>query len=373
MSHAVTNKRCRDYVCIDFETSSLSINTAEIIEIGAVKVRDGEVSDCYNTLVRPFMEITAGATDVNGLTEDDVKDAPRIYDVLKDFLEFIGDDTLLGHNIAAFDLPILYRILAEDEITLRNDHIDTLILAKELLPALPSTSLQALCNYYDIENMQAHRALGDCFATIEVYNAMINNKAGNINNVQKKKSSTGLYFSQMTNGTRLLVRLTGIIEGIICDEAVNEKKITYLKNWLSQNTMLEGNYQYDFAVKTVNNALEMNEIDEAPIIAALRSIVDPVGNQTDSNDCIIDFSGKTVCLTGEFESGSRTEISNRLEQMGAVVNSAVLKSLDYLIVGGNGSHAWASGNYGTKVKKALELQRKGSKVQIVREADVFKG
>lgn len=373
MSHAVSNYNCKNFVCIDFETSSLSTNTAEIIEIGAVKVADGEVIDCYNTLVKPFWGITAGATDVNGLTEDDVKDAPRIYEVIKNFLEFIGDDIIVGHNIAAFDLPILYRILEEDEITLNNDYIDTLTLAKELLPALPSVSLQALCDYYGIENMQAHRALGDCFATIEVYNAMINNKAGNINNVQKKKSSTGLYFSQMTNGTRLLVRLTGIVEGIICDEAVNEKKITYLKNWLSQNTMLEGNYQYDFAVKTVNNALEMNEIDEAPIIAALRSIVDPVGNQTDSNDCIIDFSGKAVCLTGEFESGSRTEISNRLEQMGAVVNSAVLKSLDYLIVGGNGSHAWASGNYGTKVKKALELQRKGSKVQIVREADVFKG
>ena len=78
-------------------------------------------------------------------------------------------------------------------------------------------------------------------------------------------------------------------------------------------------------------------------------------------------------MTGEFESGSRTEISNRLEQMGAVINNHVVKSVDFLIVGGNGSNAWASGNYGTKVKKALELQEKGSKIQIVREAEIFKG
>ena len=372
MSHAVTNKRCRDYVCIDFETTGLNIYDSEILEIGAVRVADGEILDCYNTLVKPYGEISVGATEVNGITHEDVEDSPRIEEVIDDFLDFIGNSILLGHNIASFDLQILRGVARNNGKIVDNKYLDTLTLAQKVLPNLPSLSLEALCDYYGIENRQAHRALDDCFATIEVYNAIINEQSGNINNIRKKKSNNGLFFSQMTNGARLLVRLTGIIEGIICDESVNEKKITYLQKWLSQNTMLEGNYQYYFAVKTVNNALKTSLIDEASVIAALRSIVDPVGNQADNNDSIIDFSGKTVCLTGEFESGSRVEISDRLVQMGALINNHVVKSLDYLIVGGNGSNAWASGNYGTKVKKALELQEKGSNIQIIRETDAFK-
>lgn len=371
MSHAVSYYKCRNYVCIDLETTGLNIDESEIIEIGAVKVRHGEIEDCYNTLVKPYGLISSRATNVNGITEEDVKDAPHIDDVFENFLNFVGDDILLGHNIAAFDLHIIREQGRKNGRIVDNKYLDTLTLARKMLPDLPSLSLESLCNYYGIENKQAHRALGDCFATIEVYNALINNKTGDINSIKKGKKNNGIYFSKLTDGSRLLVRLTGIIEGIICDGIVNDEEFNYLYDWLMKHQELKGNYQYDYLVNSWNNLSNSCKSHQEHLISRLKSILDPVESKSEHLSFKIDFIGKNICLTGEFQNGSKSDISNKFIKMGAVIHNSVTRKVDYLIVGGNGSKAWALENYGTKVKKALELQEKGFKISILRESDIF--
>lgn len=363
MGYSISStKECKNYVCIDLETSGGSIHDAEIIEIGAVKVEDGEILDCYTTLVKPYNPVNKYTFKINGISDDDLIDAPSIDDVFDDFLEFIGDGILLGHNISAFDLQLIRGVGMVHNKPIENKYIDTLNLSIKLLPNLPSHSLTALCEYYNIENTQAHRALNDCYANIQVYNAMIREQEGNINNITKRNGVKS-FSSPVSDTTRMLIRLTGIIEGIICDGSIEKKEIEYLQKWLNDHSNLKGNYQYDVALQALSG--------DKDITSTLASIVDPIENNTETVS-EINLSGKIVCITGEFESGTRNEIEQRLSDLGAEISPSVVKMLDYLIVGGQGSTSWSCGNYGTKVKKALEMQEKGRKVKIIRESDIFR-
>lgn len=360
---ANTTKECLDYVCVDIETSGGDIHTAEIVEIGAVKVVGGEIVDKYNTLVKPENPVNPYTARINGITDDDLKNSPVIENIFDDFLSFIGDNILLGHNIAAFDLQIIRGVGMRLKKYVKNQYLDTLYVAKQLLPDLPSHSMATLCEYYGIENEQAHRALSDCFANIEVYNAMMREKEGNLQNIIKQKKPKA-YTIPVSDSTRSIIRLIGIIEGIICDGNIEEKEVAYLREWLNEHSELKGNYQYDAALHALDGTKD--------ITSTLAAIVNPIETKTETINNI-DLSGKVVCVTGEFESGSRSEIEQHLTELGAKISPSVVKTLDYLIVGGHGSASWSCGNYGSKVKKALEMQEKGRNIQIVSESDIFKG
>ena len=93
-----------DYVLFDLETTGLSCRNDEVIEISALKVKDGSVEDEFSTLVNPGMPIPFMASEVNGITDDMVKDSPDFKTALGQFIEFAGDFVLVGHNIVSFDM-----------------------------------------------------------------------------------------------------------------------------------------------------------------------------------------------------------------------------------------------------------------------------
>ncbi|HCW73191.1 MAG TPA: hypothetical protein DHM90_04690, partial [Clostridiaceae bacterium] len=93
----------------------------------------------------------------------------------------------------------------------------------------------------------------------------------------------------------------------------------------------------------------------------------PVKNS--GNECS-DFTGKSICLTGNFVSGSKEQIAALLERCGAAVCSTVTRKTDVLVVGGEGSREWSFGNYGTKVKKAMEMKAKGIEIDIITEEEL---
>lgn len=96
-----------DYVVFDLETTGLSPNTDEIIEISAVKAEGGKVKETFSTLVNPGRPIPREASMVNGITDDMVAGAPKLPEAIKEFSEFIGKQVLVGHNIRSFDLKFL--------------------------------------------------------------------------------------------------------------------------------------------------------------------------------------------------------------------------------------------------------------------------
>ena len=97
-----------DYVLFDLETTGISWEKDEVVEISAVKVKGGEVVDEFSSLVNPGMPIHYYASEVNGITDDMVADSPSFDKVLEEFLEFAGDAVLVGHNIHTFDMKFIH-------------------------------------------------------------------------------------------------------------------------------------------------------------------------------------------------------------------------------------------------------------------------
>lgn len=162
-----------DYVVFDFETTGLSPAADDIIEISAVKAKDGNVTATFSALVNPGRPIPKAASAVNGITDDMVENAPKLSQALSSFLEFIGDGVLIGHNIQSFDLKFLDSAVSKcGKNKVENDYIDTLFMARNCLKELPRHRLTDLAEYFHISTEGAHRALKDCMINQKCYEEM---------------------------------------------------------------------------------------------------------------------------------------------------------------------------------------------------------
>lgn len=168
------NKYTPDYVIFDLETTGISPNYDEVIEISALKVKGGEVVDEFNTLVNPGRKIPFGATKVNGITNAMVAEAPAFSHVLAEFLDFAEGLVLVGHNIARFDMKFIWRDAEQyfGEIP-QNNYVDTLQVARKHLPKMDHHRLVDLAEHYGISPEGAHRALNDCYMNQKVYECMV--------------------------------------------------------------------------------------------------------------------------------------------------------------------------------------------------------
>ncbi len=158
-----------DYTVLDLETTGLDPRRDLIIEYAAVKVRGGRVADTFQSLCDPGFPIPAQIEAITGITTEMVRFAPNPRSVLPDFLDFIGDDFIMGHNVL-FDV----RFIAVSAGEFVNPYIDTMKLFRKLHSSLPHHRLCDMVDYYGKNNESAHRALSDCFATNDCFNAMKN-------------------------------------------------------------------------------------------------------------------------------------------------------------------------------------------------------
>ena len=163
----------KDYVVFDLETTGVNPERDDIIEISAVKVCGHVITEEYSTLVNPGKHIPAGATAVNGITDDMVADAPDIGTAIAGFAEFIGESVLVGHNIHTFDTIFAYDAMWNTmNKELKNDYIDTLFMARKCLPKLCHYKLTDISSNFNIETKGAHRALHDCVMNQKCYEEM---------------------------------------------------------------------------------------------------------------------------------------------------------------------------------------------------------
>ncbi|SFD88306.1 DNA polymerase III catalytic subunit, PolC type [Bacillus sp. OV194] len=153
------------YIVFDVETTGLSAVYNKIIELAAVKVLNGEIIDRFESFANPHEPLSDTTINLTGITDDMVRDAPEIEEVLRRFETFMGNDILVAHN-ASFDMGFLnegFRKIGIQEA--RNPVIDTLELARFILPELKNHRLNTLCKKFDIELTQHHRAIYDAEAT----------------------------------------------------------------------------------------------------------------------------------------------------------------------------------------------------------------
>lgn len=168
-----------DYVLYDLETTGISSIYDEVIEISAVKVRNGKIVDEFSELVNPGRKIPYAASRVNNISDEMVEKARAFEKVLPEFLAFSGNDILAGHNIAGFDMKFLYRDCEKYfGQTLTNDYIDTLAIAKMCFPEWKHRRLSDLAEHYGISTKGAHRALADCRMNQQVFEMMAKELGG---------------------------------------------------------------------------------------------------------------------------------------------------------------------------------------------------
>ena len=163
----------QDYVCLDLETTGLDPRCDKIIEIGAVKVRNGEIVDTFQSFVNPGRLLPEKIIELTGICDSDLKDANSIDVVVPKFLEFAGEDIFLGHSVM-FDYSFMKRAVVNLDGKNKYEKlgIDTLKISRKHLASLESRRLSYLCNYYGIEQ-KAHRALDDAIATHFLYQRLL--------------------------------------------------------------------------------------------------------------------------------------------------------------------------------------------------------
>ena len=157
-----------DYCVVDIETTGLSSNISSIIEISAIKVRNGKEVDTFSMLVNPHCRLPSFIVSLTGITDTMLNDASDIDDVLLSFIKFVKDDIIVGHNVN-FDINFLYDAINRHlGMYFENDFVDTLRIARRVLD-LSKNTLDDLVSYFNIESRDKHRALNDCSLTNKVY------------------------------------------------------------------------------------------------------------------------------------------------------------------------------------------------------------
>lgn len=161
-------KRITTFVCFDIETTGLDPRFNQIIEIGALKVKEGRIIDHFSELVNPGVPLPTTIVKLTGIEDSMLEHADSISGVIRRFLDFTEDYPVMGHNIP-FDFSFIKTAAKKEHLSFDKMGIDTLDLCKKLHPELESRSLASMCNYYEINNSHAHRAYDDAKATTLLY------------------------------------------------------------------------------------------------------------------------------------------------------------------------------------------------------------
>ena len=173
------------YVVFDLETTGFSPIKDKIIEIGAVKVENGKITERFSTFVNPKIPIPFRITQLTSITDQMVMDAPDIETVLPQFLEFIGDAVLVAHN-ASFDVGFIEQNCRYQDIVPNFTSVDTVAMARILLPTLSKFKLNVVANALHISLENHHRAVDDAGATAEIFvKFVVMLKERNINDLAK--------------------------------------------------------------------------------------------------------------------------------------------------------------------------------------------
>ncbi len=296
-----------DYVCLDLETTGLSKDRDRIIEIAIVVVKDNLIVEKFTTLINPGFKISRKITEITGITNEMLIDAPILDNCIKEkVISLIGDQVIMGHNVT-FDLNFLKAQIHD----FRNDHVDTLAISRICLPHLGHHRLCDLSDFFNIET-EFHRALNDVMATISVFNNLANYAtARQIEIGQTRSSSKYRKYYRRNNG----------------DERISKEEL---------KEKLKAKCECD--------------LDAIP-----------------ANNC---FNGIHVCFTGNL-SLPRGHFHQFLEIVGGIPDKGVTKKTNLLVIGGYDLNSGLKGDKSTKHLKALKLQDEGQDIRIIDEKSFY--
>ncbi len=160
-----------DYVVIDLEMTGLAVKTEAILEVGAVRMRDGCETDCYAALLNTGRRIPEKISALTGITAEMAESGREPEEAMEEFFAFLGEDVLVGQNVI-FDYSFLKQWAVNHRFSFERRAVDTLKLARNFLPEEQKKDLESLCGYFGIARVNAHRALADARETGQIFECM---------------------------------------------------------------------------------------------------------------------------------------------------------------------------------------------------------
>lgn len=161
----------KEYVSFDLETTGLSPQKDQIIEIGAVKIRDEKIIGKYNCILYPEIPVSNLIIELTGISREMLSKGIPLKEGVETFLDFSEGYPILGHNVM-FDYSFMKTAAKTVSRPFEKKGVDTLVLARKLLKGLENKKLGTLCSHYHYVNEAAHRAYHDALATAVVFEKM---------------------------------------------------------------------------------------------------------------------------------------------------------------------------------------------------------
>lgn len=209
------NLKYDNFVVFDVETTGFSSREDKIIEIGAIKIIDGEITDKFGVLIDPGRSLDPEIIKLTGITNNQLAGQPTIEEVLPDFKEFIKDSVLVAHN-AEFDIGFLNQNFRDCNIDFTNPYIDTLEISRLLNPNVRSHSLGNIAKRIGVSLENAHRAVDDAMATAEIFLHFIKDQLDldnfdkTLDNINKIKIERKSFKGRTYHANLLAKNLTGL-------------------------------------------------------------------------------------------------------------------------------------------------------------------
>lgn len=358
-----------------------------ICSIGLIQTDlDRNVLDRRELLVDPEEEFADRNIDIHGITPLQVKGKPCFSEVWQKQLEPLFTGALLVAHNAIFDLSVLAKDMNAYGIEASPaKYVCTKEMALERCPSCANYKLPTVCDYLGLSVGAHHHALDDTTACEQIFWALAGDNLEELclesyvwgvhgqsrSNGQDRRHCGGHGRISYSNKTTAMRQLASLLNSLSCDgritadEAMAALAFIYSEPLFSDDPCVH-KIESLLAQSLADGDISQRESEE--LVELFRNFTNPVASVQSSR---VSFEGKSFCLSGQFEHGSKEGIKSMIESRGGTCLKSVTKKCSYVVVGNCGNENWSMGNYGQKVKKAMEYKEKGVPIEIVREDDLF--
>lgn len=363
------------YTFIDVETPNR--RNDRICSIGiVVSDENGNVLERRSQLTNPESTFDEVNMRITGISPIDVKAMPPFPEVWESVVApLLNPRAIVAHN-ASFDLNVIAKTLTAYGMPIPDiEYACTMEMAR-VAPSIESLKLPEVCNALGVSMGRHHDALEDAEACAEVFWSMKNalGISPNFRQYQYHESESRSNLLKARTFSDKTIALRTIMAAM--DEFASDGRISFDEaSAMLSYMMSDQNIADDPSLSTAFSMLQESVMDgfidgaeSERIIAEISRIIDPGA----SSECqSVVFPGKRFVLTGTFEHGTKESVEGYIEANGGEMIKNVTKKCDYVVIGGCGSEAYSLGNYGTKVKKAMEWQAKGVPIEIITEDALY--